>query len=671
MFLLHANKTKLTLLQREQLTSGSVNAYEVLFEFSPDWEGLERVAVFRAGKESQAVALGADGQCTIPWEVLTSHGRQLTAGVYGTRGGEVVLPTVWANLGVILEGAAYGGETYPPTPELWQQELARKGDNLEYDGEMLRLRSGEKVLSEVPVTGGGAGGVPVPGPEGPQGPQGEPGPQGPEGPPGPAGPAGADGPAGPQGEPGPAGPQGEKGDTGPEGPQGPPGEKGEKGDKGDPGPEGPQGPQGEQGPPGPAGGGDGGDTYLVKAPVGTIVIWSGTANNVPDNWAICDGQDGRPDLRDKFVLGAGEKHAVGDEGGSEKVALTADELPLNMGSFTALRWASNTGESGICSYVQRHVDREAPTGTKIGDALYTLSGGGQPHPNMPPYYSLCYIIKTAPDETDPSPAPTSQNINAPIGAIMAWSKSVDEIPQGWHICDGTEGTVDLRDKFVLGAGGKYNPNAAGGAETVALTTAQIPAHTHGVQYYNGRSGVSINGKPPTENSSVKPIGSDFYSNTAAHTYKIATDSVGSSYSHNNMPPYLALIFIQKISVTPTDYVTEARVDEKIAEAVGELYSTEETRIGTWTDGKPLYRKEISSNTPLDRQQWTVIYDLPELDTMTDFKGCIMSGQWHDWLPNQELTVGYKTNSGIAMFRFTASYNNIPFRATIEYTKTTD
>ena len=176
------------------MTSGSVNVYQVQFEFSEDWEGLTKTAVFEAGGESRSVLLDGSGLCTIPWEVLAAPKRDLRAGVYGTRGGDMVLPTVWANLGVILEGAAPAGELYPPTPELWEQALAGKGDGLAYDGQNLSLMSGEQVLSTVPVVGGE--GVPVPGPEGPQGPvgpQGETGPPGPPGPPGPAGPKGDQG----------------------------------------------------------------------------------------------------------------------------------------------------------------------------------------------------------------------------------------------------------------------------------------------------------------------------------------------------------------------------------------------------------------------------------------------------------------------------------------------
>ena len=110
MFILYANKNMLSLRQREPDTSGSVNVYSVLFEFSDDWDGLARTAVFRAGQESRSILLGPDNQCDIPWEVLGTGGTYLYAGVCGTRGGEVVLPTVFAFLGKISEGATAGEE---------------------------------------------------------------------------------------------------------------------------------------------------------------------------------------------------------------------------------------------------------------------------------------------------------------------------------------------------------------------------------------------------------------------------------------------------------------------------------------------------------------------------------------------------------------------------------
>lgn len=183
MFLLHVEKNKLILLKREPVTSGSVNIYDVRFEFSADWERLDRVAVFRAGCVSREVQLGPSGACLVPWEVLRVPGYQLKVGVYGKQGEEVVLPTAWVSLGMILEGVILEdvptGGLPPSLPGLWEQELARKGDRLSYteEGE-LGLYSGDKLLSSVPVSsGGGEPGVP-----GPPGPQGEPGPAGEQGP---------------------------------------------------------------------------------------------------------------------------------------------------------------------------------------------------------------------------------------------------------------------------------------------------------------------------------------------------------------------------------------------------------------------------------------------------------------------------------------------------------
>lgn len=158
MFILEASKSSLTVRQRELMTSGSVNVNTVKFDFSADWEGLTKTAVFRAGEESHSILLDDTSQCEIPWEVLSSAEERVYAGVYGTRGQETVLPTIWTSLGVVQPGAAPDGGTYPPTPELWEQELAKKGDRLGYtEVGGLGLYAGEKLLSSVPAEGGGSG----------------------------------------------------------------------------------------------------------------------------------------------------------------------------------------------------------------------------------------------------------------------------------------------------------------------------------------------------------------------------------------------------------------------------------------------------------------------------------------------------------------------------------
>lgn len=271
MFELYAAKNMLTVRRREPVTSGSVNVYGVRFTFSEDWEGLTRKAVFRVGGMSRAVLLDEDGVCTIPWELLETYQPNMTlyAGVYGTRE-ETALPTVWASLGTVFEGAAAGAEAQPPTPDLWEQELAKKQDKLHgAPGQIVGFdETGNAVAQD--NTGGGSGTQGPPGPQGPQGEMGPVGPAGPEGPQGSTGPQGPAGPKGDKGDPGPVGPKGDPGEQGPQGPVGPKGDTGEQGPagpQGEPGPQGPKGDPGEQGPPGPqgpAGDGGSGEVYSIE-----------------------------------------------------------------------------------------------------------------------------------------------------------------------------------------------------------------------------------------------------------------------------------------------------------------------------------------------------------------------------------------------------------------------
>ena len=151
MFVLYANKNKLTVRQREIVVSGSVNVNTVQFQFSPEWDGLTCTAVFRAGAEFRAAALDEAGRCAVPREVLLTPWVRLMTGVCGKRGEEVVLPTVWADLGTIQTGAA----AEPPGTGTWEQFLDKKGDTLGYTAEgELGLYAGDKLLSSVPAPAG-------------------------------------------------------------------------------------------------------------------------------------------------------------------------------------------------------------------------------------------------------------------------------------------------------------------------------------------------------------------------------------------------------------------------------------------------------------------------------------------------------------------------------------
>lgn len=120
-------------------------------------------------------------------------------------------------------------------------------------------------------------------------------------------------------------------------------------------------------------------------PIGGIIIWSGSENNIPNNWHLCDGTNGTPDLRGRFVIGAGGSYDVGATGGESEHTLTVDEMPShNHGLPTAARY----GSIG-CVY------KTGAENLNYDSISTNYTGGSQPHNNLPPYYALCYIMKIA------------------------------------------------------------------------------------------------------------------------------------------------------------------------------------------------------------------------------------------------------------------------------------
>lgn len=125
MFTIKVKKNIATICSTEPMTSGSSNVNLVKFCFSPEWDDLTRMAVFRSGEIIIDVLLDESNVCFIPWEVLVSHNTSIQIGVYGTRKGNVVLPTIWATTDKVLEGVIAGAESNPPSPSIYEQLLAR------------------------------------------------------------------------------------------------------------------------------------------------------------------------------------------------------------------------------------------------------------------------------------------------------------------------------------------------------------------------------------------------------------------------------------------------------------------------------------------------------------------------------------------------------------------
>lgn len=154
-------------------------------------------------------------------------------------------------------------------------------------------------------------------------------------------------------------------------------------------------------------------------------------------------------------------------------------------------------------------------------------------------------------------------VGIPVGGIIIWSGSSSNIPSGWRLCDGLEGTPDLRDRFVVGAGGNsYHVGDTGGEAAHTLTTAELPSHSHGsgtlttnnagehrhtyTCNYGETSSVSGVGGPSSTNPANEGNPTS-YDGIHTHAISGSTAAAGSGAAHNNLPPYYALCYIMRIS----------------------------------------------------------------------------------------------------------------------------
>lgn len=128
----------------------------------------------------------------------------------------------------------------------------------------------------------------------------------------------------------------------------------------------------------------------------------------------------------------------------------------------------------------------------------------------------------------------------PINSVIMWVGTLETIPTGWHLCDGEDGTFDLRGMFILGAGGKYNLGDTGGSEEVTLTVGQMPIHSHTATHYVGSGGTNRFNSSTSATSWIRYAGS-------SADISSKTGDAGAGNPHNNMPPYKALYYIQKIA----------------------------------------------------------------------------------------------------------------------------
>jgi len=132
---------------------------------------------------------------------------------------------------------------------------------------------------------------------------------------------------------------------------------------------------------------------------GMILLWSGNIGSIPTGWLLCDGTLSTPNLRDRFVVGAGSTYAVNATGGSADavvVSHTHVATVTDPGHFHNLPFTSAAAGSTGGTYViggSGSVSSSAVTGVTVANAVPAGSVSGT-NANLPPYYALCYIMKS-------------------------------------------------------------------------------------------------------------------------------------------------------------------------------------------------------------------------------------------------------------------------------------
>jgi hypothetical protein len=137
--------------------------------------------------------------------------------------------------------------------------------------------------------------------------------------------------------------------------------------------------------------------------------------------------------------------------------------------------------------------------------------------------------------------------SVPSGSILIWSGSIGSIPSGYYLCDGTNGTPNLKDKFIVGAGNTYSVAQTGGStDAIVVThthTASVtdPGHFHlesVSQTGGGTIGVS-------QNTNTGSTAATTQTQNAFTGISVTNASTGSSGTNANLPPYYALAYIMK------------------------------------------------------------------------------------------------------------------------------
>ena len=242
-------------------------------------------------------------------------------------------------------------------------------------------------------------------------------------------------------------------------------------------------------------------------PSGGIIMWSGAIGSLPEGWALCDGANGTPDLRNRFVVGAGSTYSVGATGGADSVTLTAAQMPThNHSASTATAGAHTHGGSTGNGGGHSHTGTTASNGSH-GHTASTGSAGAHTHTAS---------SNSAGAHTHAQQVNTAGQTN---GSNRRWDL-------------GTSSNLSLLSTSTT--------TASAGGHSHTITVNSNGAHTHTVSVTAGGDHTH------TFSTSAAADHNHSISSDGGHTHTMTVGNAGSGQSHENRPPYYALAYIMKL-----------------------------------------------------------------------------------------------------------------------------
>jgi len=352
------------------------------------------------------------------------------------------------------------------------------------------------------------------------------------------------------------------------------------------------------------------DTVPAGPPSLSIALFD--RSTLPTNWNVCDGLNSTPNLHDKYLRGASAAGDSGSMGGSLNHTHAIDHthssvnhshVGLTQNDGNADRWRSSSGGGG--AVVPRH--QHGMSLDAVGETGDAYTGNAGAADTVEPRYRKLMAIQN-----------NTGGVDKPQYMIGLWLGTLATIPAGWSLCDGGNGTVDMRGYHLKLTKNSVEIGNVGGSNT--HTHAPSNSHTHNAAGSHTHTGSSDSYVAGGSTGAGGPLGAKTHSHSMT-SVSAATSSWDNALvqadSSNGEPQFLTVAFIQFTGVKTQD-LRSAEVagqlsgaSENLAEITGinpgEQRGAEIHGYGTLTSERGC---EISAMI-----EW-VIDDKPDMDDFT-------------------------------------------------------